>query len=64
VISWVVRLLLIAAGAVAQWFVTEDAPNFGIVQGVVAVLLLALIVFVLAFWPRAWSYRLNRRSEE
>jgi len=62
-ISWIVRLLLIAAGAIAQWFVAADAPNFGIVQGVVAVLLLALIVFVLAFWPRAWAHRLNRRSQ-
>lgn len=59
-ISWLVRVLLIAAGAVAQWFVTADSPNFGIVQGVVGLLLLTLIVFVLAYWPRSWSHRLNR----
>ena len=59
-ISWLVRLLLIAAGAMAQWFVTVDSPNFGIVQGVVALLLLTLIVFVLAYWPRRWTQLLDR----
>lgn len=50
-IGWIVRVLLLAAGTIAAWFVARDAPNFGVVQGVVAVLLLALAVFVLAFWP-------------
>jgi hypothetical protein len=58
--SWLVRLILIVAGSVAQWFVAIDSPSFGIVQGVVGILLIALIVFVLAFWPARWSRRLDR----
>ena len=59
-ISWIVRLLMIAAGAVTGWVVAEDAPNFGIIQVMVALLLLTLIVAVLAFWPSNWAARLNR----
>lgn len=59
-ISWLVRLLLVASGAVAQWFVTADSPNFGLVQWAVALMLLTLIVFVVAYWPRSWSHRLDR----
>jgi len=58
-ISWIVRLLMIAAGAVTGWVVAEDAPNFGIIQVMVALLLLTLIVGVLAFWPSNWTARLN-----
>jgi len=58
-ISWIVRLLMIAAGAVTSWGVAEDAPNFGIIQVMVALLLLTLIVAVLAFWPPNWTARLN-----
>ncbi|MCB8822301.1 hypothetical protein [Microvirga rosea] len=58
-ISWVVRLLMIAAGAVTGWVVAEDAPNFGIIQAMIGLLLLTLIVGVLAFWPSNWTARLN-----
>jgi len=63
-VSWIVRLLLIAAGAITEWFVAADAPNFGVVQGVIAVLLLTVVVFVLAFWPKSWSHRLNRAGNK
>lgn len=59
-ISWIARLLMIAAGAVTGWVVAEDAPNFGVVQMMVALLLLTLVVAVLAFWPSRWTDRLNR----
>ena len=59
-ISWLIRLILAGAGVVAEWFVAVDSPNFEIIQAAVGLLLFALIVFVLAFWPRSWSHRLNR----
>ena len=62
-ISWIVRFLMIAVGAVTGWFVAEDAPNFGIIQMIVALLLLTLIVAVLAFWPSRWTIRLNRMQK-
>jgi hypothetical protein len=60
VLSWIVRLLMIAAGVVAEWFVSRDAPNFGVLQGAVSLLLLVLSVFVLAFWPPRWSQTIER----
>jgi hypothetical protein len=59
-ISWIARGLLIVAGFVTSWFVTRDAPQFGVVQIAVATLLLALIVAVVAFWPVRWSSVLDR----
>jgi hypothetical protein len=60
VISWAVRLLLIVAGSVTSWFVAKDAPGFGVIQMMVATLLLALVIAVIAFWPARWTHRLDR----
>jgi len=37
-ISWIVRILMIAAGVVTGWFVAKDAPIFGVAQMMVALL--------------------------
>lgn len=58
-LNWVVRGLLIVAGVITGWFTAKDAPNFGVVQMVVALLLLVLIVAVVAFWPDRWTIRLR-----
>lgn len=50
--SLVIRLVLIAAGAVAALLVARDSPNFGVVQGMVGVALIAAVVVVLALWRR------------
>jgi hypothetical protein len=62
-VSWIVRGLLLAAGSVASWFVAKDAPGFGVIQMMVATLLLALIVAVIAFWPARWTHALDRRHK-
>ena len=59
-ISLFVRLMLAISAVVAEWFVAAESLHFDVVQGVVAILLFTLIVFVLALWPRHWSERLNR----
>lgn len=59
VISWIVRLLMAVAGIVAAWFIAKDALNFGIVQAVIALLLVTLIVAVLALRPICWAIRRN-----
>ena len=59
-VGWIVRVLLIVAGSVASWFVAKDAPQFGVLQMIVAVFLLALVVAVLAYWPERWTHILNR----
>ena len=59
-LSWIFRGFLIAAGFVASWFVAKDAPQFGIMQMAVVLILGVVIVAVLAFWPERWSHILNR----
>lgn len=49
-LSWLIRPILVLAAAVAGWFVAEEAPNFGVVQMVVAVFLIAALVGLAAFW--------------
>lgn len=63
-LSWVVRLLLIVSGFVAEFFVAKDALNFEVIQGVVATMLVALFVFVLAFWPPRWTQFINRLGKK
>jgi hypothetical protein len=53
--GWIVRLILVVAGTVTGFFVAKDAPNFGVIQGVVGIALIALVVFVLAYWPARWT---------
>ena len=62
-ISWLVRGVLIVSGAVTGWFVSKDAPNFSLIQAMGALLVIALAVFVLAFWPARWSHLLDRRDK-
>jgi hypothetical protein len=64
VVSWIVRGLLIVSGTVTGWFVSKDATNFGFIQGMVSLVVVAVIVFVLAFWPaRAGRHHLDRRNK-
>jgi uncharacterized membrane-anchored protein len=51
-IGWALRFILVAAGAVAALFVARDAPNFGVVEGMIAVALIAAVVVVLALTRR------------
>lgn len=62
-ISWIVRLLMIVAGGVTSWIVARDAPNFGVVQMMVALLLITLVVAVLAFWPSGRFFGLGRSQD-
>jgi hypothetical protein len=62
VISWIVRGALIVAGVVAGWFVSKDSPNFSLLQGVTALVVIVLVVAVLAFWPSRWTHLLNRHD--
>jgi hypothetical protein len=59
-ISWAIRGLLIVSGFLASWFVAKDAPQFGIMQMAVTLILIVFIVAIVAFWPERWSHLLNR----
>lgn len=62
-IGWLVRLILIPAGAIAGWFVAKDAPNFSAVQMVVALLLLFFIILVMIVASYLESLRSKRTSD-
>jgi len=53
-VNWIVGGLMAVAGTIAAWFVARDAPNFELVQGAVATIVLALIIAIFAFWPKIW----------
>ena len=59
-VSWLARIVLIAAGFIASWVVAENEPWFHTLQLAAAVLLVMLIVFVVAFWPARWTTTLNK----
>ena len=60
-VSWIVRGLLIVSGT--GWFVSKDAPNFSFIQGMASLVVIAAVVFVLAFWPARWTHLLDRRDK-
>lgn len=59
IISWAIRGFLIASGFLASCLVARDAPQFGIMQMAVMLILIVFIVAVVAFWSAHWSH-LNR----
>ena len=48
----IIRGLLVLGGIVAEWFISADSPNFGVVQGILSIAVFAAIVAVIALWPR------------
>lgn len=61
VLSWLIRPILLVAAAIAGWFVAEDAANFGVVQMVVAVVLITGLVALAAFWEAVLERWRGRR---
>ncbi len=49
-LGWIVRILFILAAPIAALFVARDALNFGLVQTLVAMLLVTGFVAAAAVW--------------
>jgi hypothetical protein len=49
-LSWVVRILFILAAPIAALLVSRDALNFGLVQTMVAIVLMVALVALAAAW--------------
>lgn len=49
--SLLVRLLMFLAAPITALFVARDALNFEIIQTMVVTILIAVIAFIVAFWP-------------
>ncbi|MDR6288156.1 MULTISPECIES: hypothetical protein [Inquilinus] len=50
--SLLIRLVLVAAGLIAALFVAQEAPNFGVLQAFIGMLLIVALVGVLAWLRR------------
>jgi hypothetical protein len=59
--GWLVRVLLIVAGAITGWFVARDATNFGVLQMFVMLTLITVAIGALAFWPTVLSWFRGQR---
>jgi hypothetical protein len=51
--AWIVRVLLAVAAVVVEFFIAPTEPRFGLVQGIISLVVFASVVFALAFWPRS-----------
>lgn len=62
-LGWMVRLFLALSGSITGWFVAHDSLHFDIVQMVIAILLITLVVFLIAFWSPLinWIKRIINR---
>lgn len=58
---WFVAPLMALAAGIAAIFVARDSANFGVVQMVVSVLLLAGLVAIIVFWGPIIDWLRNRR---
>jgi hypothetical protein len=57
--SWLIRILMILAGAMAEWLIARDSPRFQLVELFMSFFLVLLMIYVAAFWPARWSEYLN-----
>jgi hypothetical protein len=60
-LGWIVRILLIVAGAITGWFVARDATNFGVLQMFVMLALITVFVAALASLPMVLSWLKGQR---
>jgi hypothetical protein len=60
-LGWIVRILLIVAGAITGWFVARDATNFGVLQMFVMLALITAFVAALTLLPMVLSWLKGQR---
>ena len=48
--AWIVRLLLLLAAPIAALFVSREALNFGVIETLIAIVMIALFVLAAALW--------------
>jgi hypothetical protein len=60
-LAWIVRILLIVAGAITGWFVARDATNFGVLQMFVMLALITAFVAALTLLPMVLSWLKGQR---
>ena len=58
-LTWPADLLLDAAAVVVSLFVSKDSTNFGVIQMMTAVLLLAAVVSLIVYWQSLVQWLMN-----
>ena len=58
-LTWPADLLLDVAAVVVGLFVSKDSTNFGVVQMMTAVLLLAAVVSLIVYWQWLVQWLMN-----
>jgi membrane protein YdbS with pleckstrin-like domain len=59
-LTWPANLLLKLGAVVASWFVSADVPSFGVIQMMVATLVLAAVLFVIVYSQSLTDYLRSR----
>jgi hypothetical protein len=49
-VAWIIRALLFLVAPIAALFVARDALNFGVIETLVAIMLIVLFVLAAAVW--------------
>ena len=49
-VAWIIRALLFLVAPIAALFVSRDALNFGVIETLIAIVLIALFVLAAALW--------------
>jgi len=49
-VAWIIRVLLFLAAPIAALFVARDALNFGVIETLVSIVMIALFVLAAALW--------------
>jgi len=61
-LAWIIRAVLFVAGPIAAMFVSRDALNFGVVETLVAVVLIVGLALAAAAWTLRKRPEAGQRS--
>jgi hypothetical protein len=61
-LTWPANLLLRLGAFVASWFVSADAPSFGVIQMMIATLVLAAVLFMIIYLQSLADFWRSRRK--
>jgi hypothetical protein len=53
-IDWIVGILMMIGGFIADWIIAPDNPNFELVQAAIGTIVLAAFIALIAFSPKIW----------
>lgn len=61
-LSWITRIFFALAGSTVALFLSRDLPSFGVIQTMVAIVLIVGLAALLALWPKRRSSHFDPRQ--